>query len=258
MRWKSDNHGRAGRGRSAVRSGARRSLGGPWSPRCSPSPASSPSTTRWVPRRATCPPPVATGRRWSPRRWRPPPFAAELAALSRGRAARPGGVPRDGPRAAVRVPERARAREAPADAGGRAGPAAEPDRARSSTGSSCTPTRWTTRARTARSAPASCSRTWTPASRRAARSPSCAPYFAALPEARLLPRRRARALRRPVARGRRAAARRVRGPRCASCTCPRSTTGCRHVPLTAEHEARYGELLRRCPDVPWILEAPLP
>ena len=34
--------------------------------------------------------------------------------------------------------------------------------------------------------------------------------------------------------------------------------GCRHVPLTAEHEARYGELLHRCPDVPWILEAPLP
>ena len=34
--------------------------------------------------------------------------------------------------------------------------------------------------------------------------------------------------------------------------------GCRHVPLTVEHETRYGELLRRCPDVPWILEAPLP
>ena len=33
--------------------------------------------------------------------------------------------------------------------------------------------------------------------------------------------------------------------------------GCRHVPVTAEHEARYVELLRRCPDVPWILEAPL-
>ena len=33
--------------------------------------------------------------------------------------------------------------------------------------------------------------------------------------------------------------------------------GCRHVPLTAEHEARYAALLRRCPDVPWILEAPL-
>ena len=34
--------------------------------------------------------------------------------------------------------------------------------------------------------------------------------------------------------------------------------GCRHVPLTVEHETRYAELLRRCPDVPWILEAPLP
>jgi hypothetical protein len=33
---------------------------------------------------------------------------------------------------------------------------------------------------------------------------------------------------------------------------------CRHLPLSEEHEARYHELLRRCPDVPWILEAPLP
>ena len=33
---------------------------------------------------------------------------------------------------------------------------------------------------------------------------------------------------------------------------------CRHVPLTVEHETRFAELLRRCPDVPWILEAPLP
>jgi hypothetical protein len=33
---------------------------------------------------------------------------------------------------------------------------------------------------------------------------------------------------------------------------------CRHQPLTVEHEGRYGALLRRCPDVPWILEAPLP
>src|SRR5829696_127574 len=33
---------------------------------------------------------------------------------------------------------------------------------------------------------------------------------------------------------------------------------CRHVPLTVEHETRYADLLRRCPDVPWILEAPLP
>jgi hypothetical protein len=32
---------------------------------------------------------------------------------------------------------------------------------------------------------------------------------------------------------------------------------CRHQPLTAEHEARFSALLRRCPDVPWILEAPL-
>jgi len=32
---------------------------------------------------------------------------------------------------------------------------------------------------------------------------------------------------------------------------------CRHRPLTAEHEARFSALLRRCPDVPWILEAPL-
>ena len=32
---------------------------------------------------------------------------------------------------------------------------------------------------------------------------------------------------------------------------------CRHVPLTAAHEARFSALLRRCPDVPWILEAPL-
>jgi hypothetical protein len=33
---------------------------------------------------------------------------------------------------------------------------------------------------------------------------------------------------------------------------------CRHLSLTVEHETRYAELLRRCPDVPWILEAPLP
>jgi hypothetical protein len=33
---------------------------------------------------------------------------------------------------------------------------------------------------------------------------------------------------------------------------------CRHAPLTAEHEARFLPLLRRCTDVPWILEAPLP
>ena len=33
---------------------------------------------------------------------------------------------------------------------------------------------------------------------------------------------------------------------------------CRHMPLTGEHEARFAPLLRRCPDVPWILEAPLP
>ena len=33
---------------------------------------------------------------------------------------------------------------------------------------------------------------------------------------------------------------------------------CRHVPLTEQDEARFSALLRRCPDVPWILEAPLP
>jgi hypothetical protein len=33
---------------------------------------------------------------------------------------------------------------------------------------------------------------------------------------------------------------------------------CRHLPLSVEHEGRFGALLRRCPDVPWILEAPLP
>jgi hypothetical protein len=33
---------------------------------------------------------------------------------------------------------------------------------------------------------------------------------------------------------------------------------CRHLPLSVEHEARFGDLLRRCPDVPWILEARLP
>jgi hypothetical protein len=29
-----------------------------------------------------------------------------------------------------------------------------------------------------------------------------------------------------------------------------------HVPLTEEHEKRFGPLLQRCLDVPWILEAP--
>jgi len=33
---------------------------------------------------------------------------------------------------------------------------------------------------------------------------------------------------------------------------------CRHTPLTVEQETRFGELLRRSLDVPWILEAPLP
>ncbi|MDQ3722818.1 MAG: hypothetical protein M3376_07090 [Actinomycetota bacterium] len=32
---------------------------------------------------------------------------------------------------------------------------------------------------------------------------------------------------------------------------------CHHVPLTAGDEERFGALLRRCRDVPWILEAPL-
>ena len=32
---------------------------------------------------------------------------------------------------------------------------------------------------------------------------------------------------------------------------------CAHQPLSAEDEARFAPLLRRCPDVPWILEAPL-
>ena len=85
-----------------------------------------------------------------------------------------------------------------------------------------------------------------------------APYFAALPEAGLLPRRRARALGRPDD-GEPASGCWTRSrAACATCTSPRSTRRCRHVPLTAEHEARFGELLRRCPDVPWILEAPLP
>jgi hypothetical protein len=35
-------------------------------------------------------------------------------------------------------------------------------------------------------------------------------------------------------------------------------SACRHQPLTVEHETRFAALLRRCPDVPWILEAPLP
>jgi sugar phosphate isomerase/epimerase len=32
---------------------------------------------------------------------------------------------------------------------------------------------------------------------------------------------------------------------------------CHHVPLTAADEERFTRLLRRCRDVPWILEAPL-
>ena len=32
---------------------------------------------------------------------------------------------------------------------------------------------------------------------------------------------------------------------------------CHHVALTAGDEERFGALLRRCRDVPWILEAPL-
>jgi len=32
---------------------------------------------------------------------------------------------------------------------------------------------------------------------------------------------------------------------------------CHHVPLTAADEERFAPLLRRCRDVPWILEAPL-
>jgi len=33
------------------------------------------------------------------------------------------------------------------------------------------------------------------------------------------------------------------------------TAACEHVPLTAAHEALFGEVLERCVDVPWILEA---
>lgn len=33
--------------------------------------------------------------------------------------------------------------------------------------------------------------------------------------------------------------------------------GQHHVPLTADHESLFGQLLDRCRDVPWILEAPL-
>src|SRR3954447_14631457 len=33
---------------------------------------------------------------------------------------------------------------------------------------------------------------------------------------------------------------------------------CRHQPLSVAGEGRHGELLRRGPDVPWLLEAPLP
>lgn len=31
-----------------------------------------------------------------------------------------------------------------------------------------------------------------------------------------------------------------------------------HVPLTDRDRVRFGAIMRRCPDVPWILEAPLP
>ena len=58
-------------------------------------------------------------------------------------------------------------------------------------------------------------------------------------------------------RGRRAA-RRVRRPACATCTSPRSTrtaTTCRST--EQRRVARSRPLLRRCRDVPWILEAPL-
>jgi hypothetical protein len=33
------------------------------------------------------------------------------------------------------------------------------------------------------------------------------------------------------------------------------TAACEHVPLTPAHEALFGEVLERCVDVPWILEA---
>ena len=111
------------------------------------------------------------------------PFAAELAALSEARAARAGGLPGRRARAAVRVPERARAGEAPADAGGRAGAAARRGSPRSWTGSSSTRTRWTTRARTAPLG--SC----LVLENMDARKPTgrtvaeLAPYFAALPDA---------------------------------------------------------------------------
>ncbi len=33
------------------------------------------------------------------------------------------------------------------------------------------------------------------------------------------------------------------------------TPACEHVPLLGAHEALFGEVLERCVDVPWILEA---
>ena len=82
------------------------------------------------------------------------------------------------------------------------------------------------------------------------------PYFAALPGGRLLPRHRPR--RRDRSRGGRPPAGRLRASDCATCTSPHWTPTATTSPSTPSDEAAWAGVLRRCRDVPWILEAPLP
>ena len=122
--------------------------------------------------------------------------------------------------------------------------------------SSCTPTRWSTWRRTAGSAGGCASRTWTRARRIGQTAAELERYFEALPDARLLLRRRARQGRRPVDGRRARAAVAVLGAAAATCTSARSTptaTTCRSRTPTRR---RFAAVLSRCSDVPWILEAP--
>ena len=185
------------------------------------------------------------------------PFAVELAALSEREL--PGLLGTCGLDAAlpfhylsVHAPV-----QAPLVGRGRVGRAPAPRCRRGSTRSSCIPTSSTTRRYTAGSARGSCWRTWTRASRAAATAAELAPLLR-----RSFPRpgfcfdvAHARDVD-PSPAGAQALLDRFAG-RLRHLHVSSLDAACHHVPLRAGDEEAFRPMLRRCRDVPWILEAPL-
>ena len=251
------NPGRSGRflRRRALASGAPVTVSDSCRPPSSRSQARSPATTRSAPRPARSPTCAATGRRSSTR-----PSARRPSPSSWPRC-RPTSCPTSC--TSWRVRPRCRFTSSACTRRRRGAACARSSSSRccwrscaASTPSSSTPTRSTTPRGTRRSARRSCSRTWTPASAAGARSPSSS--------------RTSRRCRRPASAStsrtpRRSTDRSARAERLLDCFGARLRhvhvssldEDCHHVPLTAGDEARYATLLRRCRDVPWILEAPL-